>query len=282
MKPGGGLRNEAGTAWSAANVALAEVTSHTIAMFGTRLPRTSLIVISLCLASGTFVSPPRAVNAENCLAMPLYREGRGSPDGIGKFYQGREIAAVMGFEGAPWLERPSRESEERPDLLVEELHLQPGMTVADIGAGSGYLSRRIAPIVGSGRVFAVDVQPQMVALLTELSRKPEYRNLVPVQGGKEDVQLPPASVDLAVMVDVYHELAYPFEIMRSLVRALKPGGQVVLVEYRAEDPAVPIKPLHKMSEAQIRREISVLPLTWTRTSEQLPMQHIVVFRKTSQ
>jgi SAM-dependent methyltransferase len=251
-------------------------------MFGTRLARTSLIVISLCLAFGTFASPLRAVNAENSVAMPAYREGRGSPDGIGKFYQGREIAAVMGFEGAPWLERPSREIEERPDLLVEELHLQPGLTVADIGAGSGYLSRRIAPIVGTGRVFAVDVQPQMVALLTELSRKPEYRNLVPIQGGKEDVQLPPASVDLAVMVDVYHELAYPFEIMRSLVRALKPGGQVVLVEYRAEDPAVPIKPLHKMSEAQIRREMSVLPLTWTRTSEQLPMQHIVVFRKTSQ
>jgi ubiquinone/menaquinone biosynthesis C-methylase UbiE len=137
----------------------------------------------------------------------------------------------------------------------------------------------MAPIVGPGRVFAVDVQPQMVALLTELSRKPEYGNLVPIQGGTDDVQLPPASVDLAVMVDVYHELAYPYEMMQSLVRALKPGGRVVLVEYRAEDPAVPIKALHKMNEAQIRREMSVLPLTWERTSERLPMQHIVVFRK---
>src|ERR1700675_4201363 len=248
-------------------------------MFGTCLARTSSIIVTLCLVLGTFASPLRAASAENSVAMPLYREGRGSPDGIGKFYQGREIAAVMGFEGALWLERPSRASEERPDLLVEELHLQPGMTVADIGAGSGYLSRRMAPIVGPGRVFAVDVQPQMVALLTELSQKPEYKNLVPIQGGTDDVQLPPASVDLAVMVDVYHELAYPYEIMRSLIRALKPGGRVVLVEYRGEDPAVRIKALHKMSEAQIRREMSMLPLPWERTSERLPMQRIVVFRK---
>ena len=263
------------------NVASAKVTSHTVAMFGTRSARTSSILVTLCLLLGTVASPLRTANAENSVEMPLYREGRGSPDGIGKFYQGREIAAIMGFQGAPWLERPSRASEERPDLLVEELHLQPGITVADIGAGTGYLSRRMSPIVGSGRVFAVDVQPQMVALLTELSRKPEYKNIVPIRSSTDDVQLPPDSVDLAVMVDVYHELAYPYEVMRSLLLALKPGGRVVLMEYRAEDPAVPIKALHKMSEVQIRREMSVLPLTWERTSERLPMQHIVVFRKST-
>ena len=250
-------------------------------MFGTRLARIPSILAALCLVLGSIASPLPAAMAENSVAMPLYREGRGSPDGIGKFYQGREIAAVMGFEGTPWLERPSRASEERPDLLVEELHLQPGMTVADIGAGSGYLSRRMSPIIGSGRIFAVDVQPQMVALLTELSQKPEFRNLVPIQGAADDVNLPPAAIDLAVLVDVYHELAYPYEVMRSLIRALKPGGRVVLVEYRGEDPAVPIKPLHKMSEAQIRREMSVLALSWERNSERLPMQHIVVFRKTA-
>jgi SAM-dependent methyltransferase len=239
----------------------------------------SSIVATLCLVLGIFAAPLPEAIAENSVAMPLYREGQGSPDGIGKFYQGREIAAVMGFEGAPWLERPSRASEERPDLLVEELHLQPGMTVADIGAGSGYLSRRLAPLVAPGRVFAVDVQPQMVALLRELSQKPEFKNLVPIQGATDDVKLPPASIDLAVLVDVYHELAYPYEVMRSLIRALKPGGRVVLVEYRGEDPAVPIKLLHKMSEAQIHREMSVLALTWERTSARLPMQHIVVFRK---
>jgi SAM-dependent methyltransferase len=236
------------------------------------------LIIAAIWLLGPFVLPPSAL-AENAVAVLRYRVGSGSPDGIGKFYQGREIAAVMGFEGAPWLERPSRASEERPDLLVEELHLQPGMTIADIGAGSGYLSRRMVAIVAPGRVFAVDVQPQMVALLTELSQKPEFKNLVPIQGNTRDVKLPPASTDLAVLVDVYHELAYPYEVMSSLIRALKPGGRVVLVEYRGEDPTVPIKPLHKMSEAQVRREMSVLPLTWERTSERLPLQHIVIFRK---
>ena len=239
----------------------------------------SSIIAARWLVVATLVSSLSTANADNSVAMPLYREGRGSPDGIGKFYQGREIAAVMGFEGASWLERPSRASEERPDLLVKELRLQPGTTVADIGAGSGYLSRRMAPVVGPGRVFAVDVQPQMVALLTALSRKPEFNNLVPIQADTDNVRLPPASIDLAVMVDVYHELAYPYEVMCSLIRALKPGGRVVLVEYRGEDPGVPIKALHKMSKAQIRREMSVLPLTWERTSERLPMLHIVVFRK---
>jgi SAM-dependent methyltransferase len=248
-------------------------------MFATPLLRMSSIVAALWLVLGALVSPMPTAIAENAVAMPRYREGHGSPDGIGKFYQGREIAAVMGFEAAPWLERPSRASEERPDLLVEELHLQSGMTVADIGAGSGYLSRRMALIVGPGRVFAVDVQPEMVALLSELSHKPEFRNLVPIQADTDDVKLPPASIDLAVLVDVYHELAFPYEVMRSLIRALKAGGRVVLVEYRAEDPAVPIKPLHKMSEAQIRREMSVLRLTLERTSERLPLQHIIVFRK---
>jgi len=250
-------------------------------MFDQRLPRLSSAIAALWLVLGSSVLPVPTAIAANSVAMPRYREGPGSPDGIGKFYQGREIAAVMGFAGASWLERPSRVSEERPDLLVEELRLQPGMTVADIGAGSGYLARRMAPIVVGGRVFAVDVQPQMVALLTELSHKPEFKNLVPIQGDADDVKLPLASIDLAVLVDVYHELAYPYEVMRTLIRALKPGGRIVLVEYRGEDPAVAIKPLHKMSEAQVRREMSVLPLTWERTSERLPMQHIIVFRRSA-
>jgi SAM-dependent methyltransferase len=157
----------------------------------TRLAQTSSRLAALCLALGACASLLPAANAEDC-ALPVYREGPGSPDGIGKFYQGREIAVVMGFEGAPWLERPSRAAEERPDLLVEELHLQPGMTVRDIGAGSGYLSRRMATSVGQGRVYAADVQPQMVALLSELSQKPEYKNVVPILGNADDVKLPRA------------------------------------------------------------------------------------------
>jgi ubiquinone/menaquinone biosynthesis C-methylase UbiE len=211
---------------------------------------------------------------------PGYRTAEPSRDGIGKFYEGREIAQVMGFDGAPWLERADREKEERPDLLVEELHLEPGMAVADIGAGSGYLSRRMASAIAPGPVYAVDVQPEMVGILRDLSLQPGMKNIVPRLATANDVGLDAGSVDLAIMVDVYHELAFPFEVMRSVVRALKPGGRVVLVEYRGEDPRVPIKTLHKMTEKQVRLELQRLPLTWERTSERLPVQHILVFRKT--
>lgn len=201
-------------------------------------------------------------------------------DGIGKRYMGREISGVMGWQGAAWLERQEREREERTDLLLAELPLAPGMVVADIGAGTGYLSRRMAPaVMPGGTVLAVDVQPEMVRMLQALVQRSGLAQIRPLLAAEDDVKLPAASVDLAILVDVYHELAYPFEAMDSLVRALKPGGRLVLVEYRAEDPGVPIKPLHKMSEAQIKREIAVHGLEWERTSDRLPWQHLVVFRK---
>ena len=201
-------------------------------------------------------------------------------DGIGKSYMGRHIAAVMGWQGAAWLERDEREREERSDLLLPMLMLKPGEVVADIGAGTGYYSRRIADLLGpSGKVYAVDVQPEMVTMLRSISRQRGYGNIVPVQGGLNDVRLPAASVDVALMVDVYHELEFPHEVLASIVRAVKPGGRVVFVEYRAEDPRVPIKPLHKMSEAQIRREIEQHALVWERTANELPWQHVVIFRK---
>jgi protein-L-isoaspartate O-methyltransferase len=213
----------------------------------------------------------------------LYQKTRPSADGIGKSYMGREIAGVMGWQAASWLERPERVQEERPDLLLAELNLKPGMTVADIGAGSGYHSRRMADVVGkTGKVYAVDVQPQMVQMLSALSREDRYSNIKPILSTTDDVKLAPASVDLAIMVDVYHELEFPFEVMRSIVKALKPGGRVAFVEYRAEDANVPIKALHKMSEAQIKREaagVGVGALEWERTSSVLPWQHIVFFRK---
>jgi SAM-dependent methyltransferase len=202
-----------------------------------------------------------------------------SVDGIGKFYYGREIAHVMGYAGVSWLERPERASEERPDWLVEDLQLSPTMNVADIGAGSGYLTRLLSPRAAAGHVYAVDVQPEMVALLKRLAARPGFGNVVPIQGTAKDVCLPVDSVDLAVMVDVYHELEYPAEVMASVLKALKPGGRVVFVEYRAEDPSVPIKELHKMSEAQLRKEMSALPLVWERGYERLPLQHMFVFRK---
>lgn len=205
-----------------------------------------------------------------------------SPDGIGKRYLGREISQVMGWQGAAWLERAEREQEERTDLLLPELKLAPGMVVADIGAGTGYFSRRIAERLGpAGTVYAVDVQPEMIRLLTSLARRPGLGTIRPVLGAVDDVKLPPASVDLAIMVDVYHELEFPHEVVASILAALKPGGRLVFVEYRGEDIRVPIKALHKMTEAQVRKEAAQHPLVWERTSNVLPWQHIVVFRKSS-
>jgi SAM-dependent methyltransferase len=235
--------------------------------------------IVLIVAAATLAFTLIADGTARAVASP-YQTARPSVDGIGKSYMGREIASVMGWQAASWLERPERMQEERPDLLLAELDLKPGMVVADIGAGSGYHARRIAETVGrAGKVYAVDVQPQMVERLRALAREPRYGNLQPILSTADDVSLPPASVDLAIMVDVYHELEFPLEVMRSVVRALKPGGRVALVEYRAEDPAVPIKALHKMSEAQIKREAAPHPLEWERTSRVLPWQHIVLFRK---
>ncbi len=210
-----------------------------------------------------------------------YTTGRASIDGTGKRYLGREIAHVMDWQGAAWLERTEREQEERTDLLLKALALQPGMTVADIGAGTGYLSRRMArQVAPNGRVLAIDVQPEMVRLLERMVERTGLDNVSPTLGSERDVGLPAQSLDLAVMVDVYHELAFPREMLRSISRALKAGGQLVFVEYRAEDPAVPIKPLHKMSEAQVRLEAGQLgTLKWDRTVETLPWQHVVVFRK---
>jgi ubiquinone/menaquinone biosynthesis C-methylase UbiE len=208
-----------------------------------------------------------------------YEFKTGSADGTGKFYYGREIAQVMGYEGAAWLERPTREQEERPDLLVEELQLKPGMIIADLGAGSGYLSKRMAALVSPGKVLAVDVQPEMVAMLRDLSHRPGLDNIVPIQGAADDPHLPVDSINLAVMVDVYHELEFPYETIAHVLSALKPGGEIVFVEYRGEDPSVPIKAVHKMTVAQVRLEMRQFALTFVRVDERLPIQHIIIFRK---
>ena len=208
-----------------------------------------------------------------------YRQAAPNTDGIGKIYMGREIAAVMGWQGAAWLEREEREKEERGDLLLRALPLRPGMSVADIGAGTGYYARRIAPLVETGIVYAVDVQPEMIALLADGVKKAGINNITPVLATSTDVKLAPASIDLALMVDVYHELEFPYEVMQSVTRALKLGGRLALVEYRAEDPRVPIKALHKMSEAQIRKEAAPHALAHERTSGALPWQHVVLFKK---
>lgn len=211
---------------------------------------------------------------------PAYRERAPTPGGTGKLYFDREIARVMGHEGADWLERPEREAEERADLLVESLRFKPGETVADVGAGTGYLARRIAPRIGpAGTVYAVDIQPEMLALLGRRLAGLGITNVLPVLGTEKDPRLPPAALDTVIMVDVYHELEFPREMIAAILRALKPGGRLVFVEFRAEDPAVPIQPLHKMSEAQVKREMTPWPLEWVQTLSTLPRQHVLIFRR---
>ena len=213
---------------------------------------------------------------------PLYEtRARHDRNGIGKFFMGREIAHVMGHQAADWLERPEREREERTDLLVEALGLKPGMNVADIGCGTGYLSERMArKIVPGGVVFGVDIQQEMLDLLARKMREKKIENVKPVLGAEADPKLEPQSCDLMIMVDVYHEFDFPYEMMRKMVSALKKGGRIVFVEFRAEDPAVAIKEVHKMSEAQVRKEMALHPeMEWVETRKELPQQHVILFRR---
>ena len=204
------------------------------------------------------------------------------PNGIGKFYMGREIAHVMGHEAADWLERPEREEEENPALLHKALGLKPGDVVADIGAGSGYHTFRLAKTVGEkGKVYAVDIQQEMLDLINKKAKRTKRPNIETVLGAETDPKLPANSCDLILLVDVYHEFSEPYEMTVAMVKALKPGGRLAFVEFRLEDPSVPIKLVHKMSQKQVIKEMSVHPLVWKTTLDVLPWQHLIIFEKTA-
>jgi ubiquinone/menaquinone biosynthesis C-methylase UbiE len=207
------------------------------------------------------------------------------PNGIGKFYFGREIAQVMSFHGAPWLERPLREEEERLSLLVDSLDLKAGQSVADIGAGSGVITIMMSRKVGeTGKIHAVDIQEEMLELLGDKLNQLDITNVKLVLGDVKTPKLPRGEIDLALLVDVYHELEFPYEMTLAMANSLKPGGRLVLVEYRREDPQVPIKLIHKMTQEQVKKELSQpeFGLKWSKTIDTLPRQHILVFEKTAQ
>jgi SAM-dependent methyltransferase len=191
---------------------------------------------------------------------------------------GRRYAPVMGYQGAPWLERGERDEEEAPDVALNVLKIPKGASVADIGAGSGFMTVRLAARVGpTGRVFANDVQPQMLNILARRLSNSKITNVTLIEGTFGDPKLPPASVDLVLMVDVYHELSQPQAMLRHLRESLKPGGRLVLLEYRKEDPTVPIKPEHKMSVAEAKIEVEAEGFTLAKVDEALPRQHILIF-----
>ena len=203
------------------------------------------------------------------------------PDGIGKFYLGREIAWVMGHQAANWLERPEREKEEDPAKLIKALDIKKDWVIADVGAGSGYYTFRLAPLVTEGKVLAVDIQKEMLAIMNARIKKDQIKNVETILGTEKDPKLPEAGVDLILMVDVYHEFAFPYEMMEKMVASLKPGGRIVFVEFRMEDPKVPIKLVHKMSERQVIKEMAEFEKTMQheKTDKSLPWQHIIVFKR---
>ncbi len=239
-----------------------------------------LILSCLMLNACGALSAREVVNTNNTNDIYQYRSNH-SPDGIGKFYMGREIAQVMGHTAAMWLERPSREGEEQPTKLVNALDLKPTNVVADIGAGTGYFSFRIAQKVPQGKVLAVDIQPEMLEMIEFLKKENNINNVEPILGTITNPNLPENSVDLVLMVDAYHEFSYPYEMMQGIVKGLKKGGRVVLVEYRKENPFIMIKPLHKMSVQQARKEMQAVGLQWLETKDFLPTQHVMVFEKRS-
>jgi precorrin-6B methylase 2 len=203
-----------------------------------------------------------------------------SPDGLPRRYMGRQIAHIVGYQSVAWLDRPERARQERPDLLLKELALKPTDVVADIGAGTGYLTFKMSPLVPKGQVLAVDIQSQLQTMLVRETMQRNLTNVKVIRGTNQNPNLPEAAVDVALLVDTYHEFAFPKEMMMAIRAALKPGGRVVLVEYRAEDIALTqIKPLHKMSADQIKHEMASVGLRFREEREGLPQQHMLVFVK---
>ena len=206
------------------------------------------------------------------LVVPVWSQSRVHP------VSGRQYAPTMSVEGAGWLERRERDREEDPDRGLRLLKVAKGSTVGDVGAGSGYMSTRLARLVGpEGRVYAVDVQPGMLQLLQQNAAKAKLANIVRVLGAFDDPKLPAATLDLIIMVDVYHEFSEPQKMLQRMHEALKPAGRLALFEYRAEDPDVPIQPLHKMTKAQVKLEVEHEGFVQVRVFDDLPWQHLIVF-----
>lgn len=237
----------------------------TVSNMSTTLPRL-LLALTLSIAGALAADAP-----------PPYEQGQKSRDGIGKYFMGREIAQVMGHQGAAWLERPERQAEEDTASVLRALELKPEWVVADIGCGTGYYSYRMAPSVKE--VLGVEIQQEMLDLLMAAGRKKGITNVKPVLGTITDPKLPAGAVDLVLLVDVYHEFDHPVEMLTAIRQSLSATGRVALVEYKAEDPRIPIKPIHKMTEAQARREFETVGFTWDRTVSTLPWQHLIFFKR---
>jgi SAM-dependent methyltransferase len=234
--------------------------------------RASAAVVALTLA---LLNPPVSATTDES----HYQMITPSRDGTGKLYMGREISHVMGHLGAGWLERPSREREERTDLLIQNMGLKDTDSVVDLGAGTGYFSFPIAQQLSAGKVLAIDIEPEMLKRIEQRKTVSGIQNIETVLASKTNPNIPADSVDVVLLVDAYHEFSHPREVMAAVSRGLKPGGRVILVEYRGEDRKVPIKRLHKMTQQQAKKELNAVGLRWQRTDQYLPQQHVMVFTK---
>ncbi|WP_439152078.1 class I SAM-dependent methyltransferase [Winogradskyella sp.] len=208
-----------------------------------------------------------------------YTYKKGDPNGTGKWYLGREIAYVMGFQGIEWLERPEREKEENTSKLISNMSINSTDVIADIGAGSGYHVYKIAPLAKEGKVYAVDIQKEMLAAIITHPSFEVNNNIETVLGSEKSINLPNNSVDKVLMVDVYHEFGFPYEMMLSIKKSLRKNGKIYLIEYRGEDKTVPIKKVHKMTEAQAIKEMKAVGFELDENISNLPWQHCMVFVK---
>ena len=237
-------------------------------------PTHALTLLTLVSITSVFSADEQKEKKES-----IYQLRTATRDGIGKFYMGREISQVMGHLGASWLERPKREQEERTDLLIKSMQIKPADRIADIGAGSGYFSFRMSDLVPDGKVFAVDISPQMLGIIRARIKEKKVANVIPIQSTITRTMLEPSSIDKALIVDAYHEFSHPREMANSIFKVLKKDGLLILIEYRKEDKKVPIKPLHKMTEKQAIKEIEVVGFKWEKTLSFLPQQHFMIFKK---
>ena len=217
--------------------------------------------------------------AQNNTNDQKYIYKKGDYNGIGKWYMDREIAYVMGYEGIGWLERSERKKEENVSKLIQNMGIKPNDTIADIGAGSGYHVFRMAPIAKKGMVYAVDIQPEMLMAIENSKETSKIKNIETILSSEKSVYLSKNSVDKILMVDVYHEFSFPIEMITSIKSALKPKGELFLIEYRAEDPNVPIKKIHKMSEKQAVKEMNAAGFKLKKNINNLPWQHCMIFVK---
>lgn len=237
-----------------------------------------IVILSLFVYSAALCQPAKTKQATP-VRDSSYTYKEPSSGGTGKFYFGREISQVMDASGADWLERTSRPQQENTDKIVASLNLQPQSVVADVGAGTGYYTFRIAPLVPEGRVYAVEIQDELIETLVKRKSDSGAHNVEVIRGDTQRVNLPANTLDMALLVDVYHELSWPREIIQSIRESLKPDGKIILVEYRGEDPSIRIKPLHKTTIAQLTKEMGAHGFKLERRVDDLPIQHFLVFGK---